>query len=155
MSTTVLYLGATGYIGGKFLFPLHSFLREELGSYPFYKGSVLVSLIKEQPEVTFKALVRSDADIHLVAATGAITTKDSLKDYDALSEKVAQADIIFNSADCDDVALNEAILKGLKRRFDQGKGVGTLIHTSGTASFMDGGKEGRFNPDARVWTVSY
>lgn len=154
MATTVLFLGATGYIGGM-RHPTIISTNIILKSYHISKGSVLISLIKAHPEVIFKALVRSDADIPLVAATGATTTKDSLKDYEALSEKVAQADIIFNGADCDDVALNESILKGLKKRFNQGRGVGTLVHTSGTASFMDGGKEGRYNPEARVWTVSF
>lgn len=68
-----------------------------------------MSLIKEHPEVTFKTLVRSDADVPLVTATGAVTTEDSPKDYEALSEQVAQTDIISNGACCGAVALNEAI----------------------------------------------
>ena len=104
--------------------------------------------------MTFTALVRSKDDLAAVASTGANVIQDSLKDFDALSERVFQADIVFNNADADDVELTEAILRGLKKRYDSGKGIATLIHTSGAADFLDGKQEGKYDPSARVWTVS-
>lgn len=105
--------------------------------------------------MVFKALVRSDADVNPVAATGAVAVKDSLTDYDVISEQVSQADVVFNTATADDVPLNEAILRGFKKRFEEGRGVGTLIHTSGTANFTDGRTDGKYDPNARVWTVRH
>ena len=104
--------------------------------------------------MVFTALVRSDADVAAVAATRAVAVKDPLTNYDALSDKVSQADVVFNTATADDVPLNEAILRGFKKRFEDGRGVGTLIHTSGTANFTDGRTDGKFDPQARIWTVS-
>ena len=43
---------------------------------------------------------------------------------------------------------------GIKERWMRTGLVGTLIHTSGTAIFLDGGKEGRSPQGGKVWTVS-
>ena len=117
-------------------------------------GSVLVKLIKEHPEVAFKALVRSDAAVPAVSAIGATAIKDEMKDHDAITEHVLQADIVFNCTDSRDIPLNDAILKGLKKKFDEGKGVGSLIHTSGAANFADGTGQGKYDPTTKEWTVS-
>ena len=76
-----------------------------------------------------------------------------MTDLDALSTRVSEFDIVANCASSSDVSLTIAILKGLKSRFENGKGVGTLIHTSGAANFLDFNKEGKFDPNAKIWTV--
>ena len=78
---------------------------------------------------------------------------DPLTDLDALSTRVSEFDIVVNCASSSDVSLTIAILKGLKSRFENGKGVGTLIHTSGAANFLDFNKEGKFDSNAKIWTV--
>ena len=59
---------------------------------------------------------------------------------------------MVNAADADDLSLTGALLKGIKKRFDEGKGVGTLIHTSGAAIFGED-SNGVFDPQAKFWTV--
>jgi hypothetical protein len=46
-----------------------------------------------------------------------------------------------------------ALLDGMRKKKSSGKGVGVLIHTSGTSMFLDGSKEGKY-VDGKVWNVS-
>ncbi|THH01272.1 hypothetical protein EW145_g6947 [Phellinidium pouzarii] len=132
MTKTVFIIGATGYIG----------------------GSLLVSLKKAHPDLVYTALVRSESDFSAISAAGATPVHGSFNDLDLIAEHCALADIVVNAADSDNVQLSDAILRGLKRRKDEGRGVAVLIHTSGGAIFNDKGKDGRFNSNLKVWTDS-
>ncbi|KAI0056479.1 NAD(P)-binding protein [Artomyces pyxidatus] len=128
-SKSVFILGASGYIG----------------------GSVFIALRERYPDLQFTALVRNPAHFDKLRAAGAAVVPGSFTDVDIVAEQSYLADVVINAADADDLALTNAILKGIKRRADEGKPKGVLIHTSGSAVFLDGGKEGRFDPEARIW----
>lgn len=148
MSAT-LFLGASGYIGGTyFLVPHDAYITADR-----FIGAVLVGLIKDHPDVTFTTVVRSEAHVDAISSTGAIAVMDSLTDYEALAVRVSESDVVVNCANSSDVLLITSILQGFKKRFEQGKGVGTLIHTSGAANLIDSNKEGKFDPSAKIWTV--
>lgn len=148
MSAT-LFLGASGYIGGTyFLVPHDAYITADR-----FIGAVLVGLIKDHPDVTFTTVVRSEVHVDAISSTVAIAVMDSLADYEALAVRVSESDVVVNCANSSDVLLITPILQGFKKRFEQGKGVGTLIHTSGAANFIDSNKEGKFDPSAKIWTV--
>ncbi|KAH8104356.1 NAD-binding protein [Phellopilus nigrolimitatus] len=126
----VLLLGATGYIG----------------------GSLLVSLKKAYSEVVITALVRSESDFPAIRAAGAAPVRGSFSDHDPIADLSASADIVVNAADSDDVALASAILRGLRRRKEEGRGVGAFIQTSGGAVFMDDRMDGKYDPNLKIWT---
>ncbi|KIP03940.1 hypothetical protein PHLGIDRAFT_15544 [Phlebiopsis gigantea 11061_1 CR5-6] len=134
--TTVFFIGATGCIG----------------------GSVLVALQKAHPTFKFKALARKEAVIDAFnKAAGpndakVVAVKGSFDDSELIARLTYEADIVVNAADADHVGLRDALLKGFKKRVDDGKPLGAYLHTSGTAIFMDGTKEGKPNPDGKVWT---
>lgn len=88
----------------------------------------------------------SNLDIQCVVATSAEQTR--------IAALAAQADIVVNAADSDDVALNDALLEGLKTKHAEGRGVGSLVHISGASIFLDHSKEGKFDPNGKVWDVS-
>ncbi|THH15266.1 hypothetical protein EW146_g5180 [Bondarzewia mesenterica] len=127
--STVFFLGATGYIG----------------------GSLLVTLKKHFPNLTIHALVRSPTHIPAIRAVGAEPIQGDFGDEALIAEWSAKADIVVNAADSDDVKLITAILGGIKRRREEGKPKGLLIHTSGVAVFLDDGTEGLYDPSGRVW----
>lgn len=77
----------------------------------------------------------------------------SFTDAALVTKLAADADIVINAADSDDAALLGAILAGLKKRYDEGKGVGSYIHTSGSAIYWDTAA-GKYDPESRVWSVS-
>lgn len=66
---------------------------------------------------------------------------------------MSESNVVINCANSSDVPLTTSILQGFKKWFEQGKGVGTLIHTSGAANFIDFNKEGKFDPSGKIWTV--
>jgi len=61
----------------------------------------------------------------------------SLDDHDVLEQAASEADIIFQSADSDHLPSTHAILRGMKKRFEDIKTPPVLIHTSGTAVLAD------------------
>ena len=112
----------------------------------------MVTLKAQHPELTFKALVRSESHSKAIESAGATPVIGSFDDHDLISSLAAEADIVLNAADSDNVVLRDDILKGLKKKYDEGKGVGAFIQTSGTALFW-AGNDGKYDPDARVWSV--
>ncbi|KAH8109674.1 NAD-binding protein [Phellopilus nigrolimitatus] len=128
----VFLLGATGYIG----------------------GSLLVSLSKAYPDIVFTALVRSESDFSAIRAAGATPVHGSFSDHGLIADLSAAADIVVNAADSDDVALLNVILRGLRRRKEEGRGVGAFIQTSGGMIFMDDKRDGRYDPSLKIWTDS-
>ena len=109
---------------------------------------------------TFKVLIREQSLIatynkdlpHNLPPLDLI--EGSFEDADLVERCTFGVDLVINAADSDNTILRDALLRGFKKRFESGKGVGSLIHTSGVAIFWDGLLEGRYNPEARLWTVS-
>jgi len=127
---SVFLLGSTGYIG----------------------GSLLVALKKEHPDLQITALVRSESDFDAIRKAGAIPIQGTFQDLDKIADLSANADVIINTGDNDDVEFTNAILRGLKARGDAGKPVGVLIHTSGGMIYLDDTTSGKFDPNAKIWT---
>ena len=80
-------------------------------------------------------------------------TVNTTGDLGLLRRLVSESDIVVNAAVGHDVNLASNLIEGLKAKKERGEGVGTLIHITGTMTFSDGNKEGKWNPDAKVWTV--
>ncbi|KAI0056500.1 NAD(P)-binding protein [Artomyces pyxidatus] len=127
--STIFFLGATGYIG----------------------GAILVALRERYPTVVITALVRNPAHLDKISATGAQVLQGLFEDLDLITEQSSLADIVLNAADSDTISLAQAILKGAKRRADEGKSKTVLIHTSGVAVFSDGRRDGKYDPNGRLW----
>lgn len=115
---------------------------------------MLAELVKTHPELKFTALVRNPSSIEAVRNLGIDVVQGSFSDIDLITSHARAADITINSADSDSTTLNEAILTGQRARVvDDGKPPAVLLHTSGVAVFMDGGTEGRHNPNSKIWNV--
>ncbi|KIP03939.1 hypothetical protein PHLGIDRAFT_121145 [Phlebiopsis gigantea 11061_1 CR5-6] len=134
--STVFLIGATGYIG----------------------GAVLVELQRAYPTFKFKALARDVAAVDAFnRAAGpndakVEAVKGSFEDSELVTRLTYEADIVIATTDAGNVGLKDALLKGFKKRFDDGKPVGAYIHTGGAANFLDGTKEGKYDPTAKIWT---
>ncbi len=118
-------------------------------------GSVLVELKKSYPGYDLKALVRNASHIDAVRAAGAskiihIPTRDLAK-IESIS---AEAEIVVNVATSDDDEFIGAVLRGMKKRFESGKGKGILLHTTGSGVFLDKTTDGSFNPKSKIQSVS-
>ncbi|TCD65049.1 hypothetical protein EIP91_003287 [Steccherinum ochraceum] len=116
MSTKILFLGATGYLGGTIL--------DGLLSHPKASQFVLT------------AYIRSADKAKKVEALG-LGIKTVSGGLDVVEEAASKADFIFNCASSDDTTLNEAILRGAKKAFDVTKVPVKIIHTSGSAIVVD------------------
>jgi hypothetical protein len=151
--STVFYIGATGYIGGPWLpILVPTYTVTEFVVLPL--GAVLADLVKSYPELKVTALMRNPSRAKAVRDLGVEVVQGSFSDTDLISSRVRAADITINSADSDDTALNEAILAGQRARVvDDGKPPAVLLHTSGVAVFMDGGKVGKHDPNSKLWNV--
>lgn len=110
MAPQVFVTGATGYIGGDWLFTAAN-------AHPDWELSALVRskdkaavLSNQYPKIR---VVHGDLDSH-----------------DILEEEVGKADIVFHFADCDHVPAAEAIARGAKQHTPERPL--WLIHTSGT-----------------------
>lgn len=60
---------------------------------------------------------------------------------------------MINAASSFDLELTNAILRGMKRRVEEGKAKGVLIHVTGVASFVDGSLTGSY-VEGKFWNVS-
>jgi len=112
----------------------------------------LTALKAEYPDVDIKVLVRSDSDVDKLRKAGFTPVQGTLQDGDKIADLSANADVVINAGDSDDVAVTNAILRGLKARRDAGNNAGVLIHTSGIMSFKDDQENGKFDPSAKFWT---
>ncbi|KAF8493612.1 hypothetical protein JB92DRAFT_3084922 [Gautieria morchelliformis] len=142
MSPSNLFiLGATGYIG--VFFRAQSVERT---------GSVLTGILAAHPQFSVTALVRNQKDIEAVRAIGvARVVNGSHEDLDTIQSLAAQADIVVNAADADDMPLTNAILAGLKARSKSVSFKPILIHTSGSGVISDQA-EGEFVPSGqKIW----
>jgi nucleoside-diphosphate-sugar epimerase len=113
MTIKVFILGATGYIGGSFL---------------------NLILNKEEYEVT--ALVRKTADAKILSQHGVKSVIGTLDDGEIIEDLSAEADVVFNFANCDHLTSAQAVVRGLQREGNNG-GRKILIHTSGGGILID------------------
>ena len=120
----------------------------------FVKGTLLKALREAYPDVKITALVRSLEALEPVAAAGAELVHGTFAEHAKLTALAAASDIVINAADSDDGGLIAALLLGLRQKEKEGRGIGALIHVSGTGLFLDGSRDGRVNPDGKVWDVS-
>lgn len=115
---------------------------------------MLVALLKIYPDLKVTALVRNPAHVEAVKRLGVEVVQGSFSDVDIITKHARAADITVNQGSSDDVTLNEAILAGQKARVEEDKKARPiLLHTSGVAVFMDDGKEGKHDPNSKVWNV--
>jgi len=115
---------------------------------------VLAELVKTHPELKFTALVRNPSYVEAVRNLGVEVVQGTFSDTDLISSQARAEDITINSGDSDSIVLNEAILTGQRARVvDDGKPPAALLHTSGVAVFVDGGKEGKHDPNSKIWNV--
>ena len=115
---------------------------------------MLAELVKVHPELKFTALVRNPSHVEAVRSLGVEVVQGSFNDTDLISSHARAADITINSGDSDSVLLNESILAAQRARVvDDGKPPGVLLHGSGAAIFSDGGKEGKHDPNSKIWNV--
>ena len=148
--SSIFILGATGYIGGQFT--SSPFLMNHL--IFVFLGTFIVALKRTNPSLNITALVRSPTHFPAISAAGATPVQGDFSEHDKLADLAEQADVVVNAADADDIKVTDALLKGLKRRKEGGKGVGALVHVSGTAVFMVEGS-GKREEGLKVWDVSF
>ncbi|TCD71996.1 hypothetical protein EIP91_000128 [Steccherinum ochraceum] len=117
----ILFLGATGYIG----------------------GSALNRLLEHPKVDTFDitALVRSPEKGRLLEKFGVKHVVGDLKNSELLESLAEKAHVVFSTADADNLEAMQALLRGMKKRHESLGDVPALIHTSGTGVLysMDNG----------------
>ncbi|KII89891.1 hypothetical protein PLICRDRAFT_174707 [Plicaturopsis crispa FD-325 SS-3] len=121
MSSTIniFFTGATGYIG----------------------GAVLARLLVHPKAAQFKinALLRNKDKATLISSKYPQVTPiiGAYQDLEILEKAAYNADIVIAVADADDQAATDAILRGLKKRYQATGKKSALIHTSGTGILAD------------------
>ncbi|KAF8552970.1 NAD(P)-binding protein [Imleria badia] len=115
--TQVFFTGATGYVGGSVM--------DRLLRHPTFATS----------EIT--ALVRKADKAAVLESLGIKTVLGSYDDHAVLEKQASLSDIIFSIADSDNADANNAILRGLKKRYEETGKAPILIHTTGSAIVMD------------------
>ncbi|KAJ3508596.1 hypothetical protein NLJ89_g5672 [Agrocybe chaxingu] len=115
----IFFTGVTGYIG----------------------GSVLSRLLKHKDAASFHitALVRSTDKAKKLKTLGVDTIIGSYSDKDLtfLKEEASKADVVIAAVDCDNLPAAQAILDGLKLKYEASGKSPILIHTSGTGMLVD------------------
>jgi len=114
---SILFIGATGYIG----------------------GTVLTHLIQHPKRSEYEITIhlRSAEKAKGFEKLGFKTVLGSLDDVADLERLASESDIVFQTADADHLEGTEAILRGLKTRFQKTGIAPGFIHTSGTGVLMD------------------
>jgi len=120
---SILFIGATGYIGGTAL--AHITQHPKRSDY-----EITIHLRSAEKAKGFEKL-------------GFKTALGSLNDVADLEKLTAESDIVFQTADADHLEATKAILRGFKTRFQKTGVAPILIHTSGTGILMDNA-EGKY-----------
>ncbi|TCD63645.1 hypothetical protein EIP91_005162 [Steccherinum ochraceum] len=113
MTTPILIIGATGYIG----------------------GGVLALLLEHPSAKTFDitVLVRSPTKAKIFEEKfGLKTSVGSTDDVEKLAKLASEAHVVISAVDADDLPAMKAILSGLRERHAKVGDLPILIHTSGT-----------------------
>ncbi|RMZ87647.1 hypothetical protein DV736_g5125, partial [Chaetothyriales sp. CBS 134916] len=109
----------------------------------FIGHNIVELLVEEGYNVT--ALTRREPHADAIRKSGATAVMGQLSDFDIIQEQTSNSDIIFQVATGDNLPLEEAILRGVRARANQGKRA-IYVHTSGAKVFDDGAK-GMFKSD--------
>ncbi|KAG6820957.1 hypothetical protein H0H93_009193 [Arthromyces matolae] len=117
MVFTAFITGATGYIGGSVL---NLFLNHS-----------------EFSTLEITALVRSQEKADILNSLGFKTIIGDLGNLPLLANAASQADLVIHTADSDDLPAVQALLKGLKLKYNATGKVPSYIHTSGTGVLSD------------------
>jgi nucleoside-diphosphate-sugar epimerase len=135
----LLFLGATGYIGGAALDALlKSDVAPQLKVTTVSRGEDKAKILRERyPTIT--VVVGNHSDTKLI------------------TELASQNDVVLNAADADDLGLAKAIIEGLKARRGQThpalkKKKPLYIHTSGTSVLSDPKEESGDIPPTRTFS---
>jgi len=117
MAIDILIIGASGYIG----------------------GSTLSHLLKHPKREIFEITIflRSPVKAKGFEAFGVKAVIGSFSDLDVLERVSSESDVVFQSGDADDLPMTDAVLKGLKTRFENTRTLTALIYTSGTGVLVD------------------
>ncbi|KAJ8507841.1 hypothetical protein ONZ45_g9825 [Pleurotus djamor] len=113
----IFLTGATGYIGGTIL--------QRLLQHPRFH------------DLRINTLVRSAEKAEKLRRFGFTPIIGSLDDSDLMEGAAFAADVVISMADSDHLSSLEAILSGMKRKFETTGLQPVLIHTSGTGVLMD------------------
>jgi uncharacterized protein YbjT (DUF2867 family) len=108
----VLFLGATGYIGASVLDRL---IHQPAADKQAYK---IVSYVRNK-EKAQKLL----EGFRITSIIG------TLEESQKLEDAAAQADVVINTASADHLASTQAVLRGLKKKFEQSGHASAYIHT--------------------------
>jgi len=113
-SPQIFITGATGYVG----------------------GSILAKLLEpsQSGKWDITALVRSEDAVSKLKQMGVKTIIGSLENEELLIKTVGEADAVINTADSDNLAAVQSIIKGLKQSKRTHK---IFLHNSGTAIMAD------------------
>ncbi|KAJ7923627.1 hypothetical protein B0H13DRAFT_56126 [Mycena leptocephala] len=113
----VLFLGATGYVG----------------------GTVLWKLLQHPRAIDFQitALVRDAAKAEKLKAFGIVPVVGDNSNLDLLQALARDAEVVFSVADSNDVFAMKATLAGAKSRFESTGRRTIYIHTSGAGVIAD------------------
>lgn len=92
--TKVLFIGATGYIG----------------------GSILVAFVQQHPELSYAAVVRNPRDNEAIEKLEVHVIQGPTSDVGLIERESSDHDVVVNCANADDFPLAQAIIDGLSRR---------------------------------------
>jgi uncharacterized protein YbjT (DUF2867 family) len=106
----ILVTGATGFIGGSVL--------DRLLAHPDRASFEIVSFSRDAEKAQ-----------KLEAQFGVKTVLGSLDDVQKIEDAAVEADLVINMADVDHLPAAQAILRGLKRRYEATGKASALIHT--------------------------
>ncbi|KAF4627319.1 hypothetical protein G7Y89_g10841 [Cudoniella acicularis] len=137
MSPSILVFGATGLM-----------------------GSHLISFLKKTiPTLSLTVCIRNNSSTLLDYLNNTVNVNrianGDFSEHDKISQLAAEHDIVINCGSSWDVPLTKTIINGLTKRFEEGRGKGSLIHVSGTGNFVDGRRDGKFagpgTGGSKVW----
>jgi uncharacterized protein YbjT (DUF2867 family) len=106
----ILVTGATGFIGGSVL--------DRLLAHPDRSSFEIISFSRDAEKAQ-----------KLEAQFGVKTVLGSLDDVQKIEDAAAEADLVINMADVDHLPAAQAILRGLKHRYEATGKASALIHT--------------------------
>jgi hypothetical protein len=97
-----------------------------------FTGAVLLGIRKTYgPETHFAALVRSESQLPLFEELGIKIVQGANQDHQLIADHLAKNsyDAVIQCADCDDLPYMNAILAGMKKRYEATGKAGVLLHT--------------------------
>ncbi|KAF7290214.1 NmrA domain-containing protein [Mycena indigotica] len=131
----ILFIGATGYIGGTVLARLLQPVKSSRNN---------------TDNLNITALVRDAGKAQLLEELGVSAVVGDTNDAPLLGRLAAEADVVFSMAESDNIGAAEALLAGCKMRFERTGEAPTVIHTSGAGIIADMGAMGDYSASP-IW----